>query len=292
MKDTHCALRSKCCFGKHSLLCRQLKAVVEYYSPKTLKHMLKIKHIFKFPWSLQDLSTHLKLNTFWHTLLTQKFWLHWDKCLWSTSSFRNFSVVSEICYPLWMCKLKPLPSSKENKNKKGVFLDTHLPFWCFFLAWMVQNVEKGKEKKNELRCISAVWSECLLVSGWVAIFGTAVLQIHNESEGEKRIWRHRFRHVPLKPEYWTYSAAKLIELPFVASDMEINKSWYFLLRSGEVFDHLGKNEVWFLDIFQNLSENGEAMFNCIMETREKFWHPTHQSNCFFISPLSWKDSNV
>lgn len=148
MKDTHCALRSKCCFGKHSLLCRQLKAVVEYYSPKTLKHMLKIKHIFKFPWSLQDLSTHLKLNTFWHTLLTQKFWLHWDKCLWSTSSFRNFSVVSEICYPLWMCKLKPLPSSKENKNKKGVFLDTHLPFWCFFLAWMVQNVEKGKEEKK------------------------------------------------------------------------------------------------------------------------------------------------
>lgn len=70
LKDTHRALRSKCCFGKHSLLYRDLNAVVQYYSPKALKHMLKIKRIFKFPWSLQDLSTHLKLNTFWHTLLT------------------------------------------------------------------------------------------------------------------------------------------------------------------------------------------------------------------------------
>lgn len=112
------------------------------------------------------------------------------------------------------------------------------------------------------------------------------------NQRDKRIWRCWVRRVPLKSEYWTRSAAKLIKLPFVASDMEIKKNQHFLLRFREVFDHLGKNEVWFLDIFQNLSANGEAMFNCIMETRKKFWHPTHQSNCFFISPLSWKDSKV
>lgn len=45
----HCALRSKCCFGKHFVLYKEVNAVVQYYSPKTLKHMLKIKPILKFP---------------------------------------------------------------------------------------------------------------------------------------------------------------------------------------------------------------------------------------------------
>lgn len=82
LKDTHRAPRSKCCFGKHSVLYGEVNAVVQYYSPKALKHMLKIKHVVKFPWSLCDLSTHLKLNTFWHTLLTQKFCLYSNECLW------------------------------------------------------------------------------------------------------------------------------------------------------------------------------------------------------------------
>lgn len=114
-------------------------------------------------------------------------------------------------------KAKPLPTWKKKWNKDVSHIQFLFWYYCLMHEWY-KSLKKKKSKGN-MKCGSVVWLECWLDIGWVAVLGTKAPQIHNESETEKRIWRHLASLIA----NWilTDSARKHTKLPFVVSELQI-----------------------------------------------------------------------